>query len=180
MRRIIHAAFVALVVALGIGFTTPSQAVQSLTFSWLVPCADQDGVDTVEALGIELPSGKYVATAVGACLVDNDVPYSFGVTTPCGTTTTGSLPCTGMTLQNIPGAACWTSLGAVTVQPCGGAGVTTTACGYLNVKVSDECLTLNTVGVVTHEGGAMRAVFTDDFHPDNTGAFLVTVTWTPL
>ena len=181
MRRVLRLALLVLLVGtIGVVTTQPAQSVQSLAISWLVPCDDTDGVDTMEALGIELPSGKYVAVAAGACLVDNDLPYNFGVTTPCSTSTTGPLPCVGVTAQNVPGAACWTSLGIVTAQPCGGSGVSTTACGYLNVIVSGECLILNTAGIVTHEGGAMRAAFTDPVHADNAGFFLVTVSWTPL
>lgn len=159
------------VVAAGVGFVSPSKAVESPVVVMVVPC---DASEPVTSL-VGAPAGVYTATVVGVCTPDKDNEWPVG--TPCSTSTTGPIPCA--TVSNLPGLLCWTSVSAVTVSTCGpGTSVTPTTCpaGTFSVKVNDQCLSTvpGLIGQVTHGGGLFTARFEDGVPAtDNAGAFLV-------
>lgn len=137
----------------------PAGAVNSLTFTLVVPCDDPDGVWSNDVLPVTLPSGVLAYTITGEC--------SFGLA--------GGAP-----VHPALAAACYVSVHAAIVWSCAsvnpGGG-----CVYV-VFVNGQCVGLAPAGVVGHGGGPVTASFADwpgAFY-DNQGAFVVTFTLTPL
>lgn len=180
MRRPVRSLLLALVAGLGILTAAPSEALQTPAFTFVVDCRDPDGVGTND-FGLDMPNGWYAVTAVGACAPGNS-PTSFNVGTPCSLPVVGSIPCVspGVTVSNVPGAACWVTVNGVSVQPCpGGNGATLLGCDLV-IVVDNQCLIAGTAGTIYHNPGPMRARYADCCHGDNVGFYVVTAVWTPL
>lgn len=178
------------VVAAGVGFTGPSEAVNLPAFTWIVPCDDPDGVATNEFVpDVFMVGGTYLVTTAGVCTIDDNFYFTGSTGTPCGTSTTGPLPCATVNLQNLPGPLCWESLLYATVGLCAGPyGEPAGPGAHLNncstsygVAVNATCLPLGGAGIITQAtAGPMRAKFIDVAYADNGGYFVVTATLTPL
>lgn len=180
-RTVVSGLIVVLLGTLGVAAASPAPAVQSLTYSWAVPCDDGDGVYSDEALGVTLPSGTYAVTVAGACSIAALSLWNISAGTPCSTSATGPIPCVSATVGNVPSELCGTATGPVYTQQCDQWAIITSvgSCGDGTVAVNGTCLTAGTAGLVTHTGGAMHARYLDSRYDDNLGAFIVTATWTP-
>lgn len=154
---------------------TPANAVQSLAYTFAVPCNDPSPTPSL----VDLPSGRYAVAYVGACTYDIGHTSSVPVNTPCTLPTVGTVPCVSTTVNNVPGVLSQISTGSVDVKGFVPS-VAPTDCGTdAHVEVDGQCVPLN-AGTIAHGGGVMTAWFADGAHADNLGAFLVTVVWTPL
>lgn len=181
MRRFIRVGLLgALVGLIGIGTALPAQSLNPSTWTWVVDCSDSNGVNTTETLGTTLPSGTYAVTVGGVCIHASPTPRDLNVGTPCTVPIVGTVPCATLTtVHNTPGVLCpLVTTAAVAASPCVPA-VTSTGCG-LTVHVNGQCLITGTVGLVTHGGGGMHAMFDDGFYEDNKGYFVVTAVLTAL
>lgn len=182
MRRFIRLALLgALVGIVGIGTALPAESANLPTWTWVVSCADPDGVSTTETLGTTLPSGTYLVTVEGACVHTAPGSRDLNVGTPCSAPLVGTIPCATLTtVHNVPGTACPLATTAqVWTEPCTPS-VTLGTCATFTVVVNGQCLVTGTAGLVTHAGGGMNARFIDGFYSDNTGYFVVTAVLTPL
>lgn len=184
MRRFLRLIFAAAVVLTGVVAATPAQAVDTVAYTWVVPCNDPDGVGTDEQ-GVFFIPGAYAVTATGACTISDTSVFGFGVTTPCSALVVGPVPCVGATVSNLPGEACWTSFSVAITRPCDPAGVTVNGpCSAYTIRITastDTCLNLvpgaaGFVAINTLTPLSMRAVLTDCCHSDNTGYFVITAT----
>lgn len=169
-----------LALAAGAAFLHASaNAVQTLAFTFPVLCNDPIGFGTGGLL--DLPSGTYVVTTVGACTTTGG---AFGTTvgTPCDAPVTGTpLPCTSVNVNNVPGGVCNLSTGDVRTICNPAMSVVRAGCGYYSIQINGNCVN-GQVATYWHGGGPMRVRFFDDgcCYGDNAGALLVTVVWTPL
>lgn len=159
------------VVAAGIGFTSPSQAVTSPVITMVVDCARSTATSSAE-LTLDAPAGIYTATAVGACNVHYNDVRAITASTPCSVSGT-PVPCVTASVSNISTATCATSLGAVLVDACA-PDAYLTGCTF-TVTVNGQCLIAGTIGQVSHGGGPVTARFEDSHYPDNLGYFVVTL-----
>lgn len=179
MRRIVLGLIAVFVFTLGL--PRPSEALQSLTWEFVIDCADPSGMSTSE-LGFDMPSGVYAATVEGACLIDFEPGRRGAVVigTPCSAPIVGPIPCIPEieTVENVPRPLCWIQAAEVWVQGCDGLNVVLNGCTYV-VLVDGNCLPLGK-GSFYHNPGPMRAWFDDGHYPDNVGLFTITVVWTPL
>lgn len=171
----------AMTLALGGGLAAPpAQAVQSLTYVFVVPCADEDGVLSDEGPGeVTLPDGVYAVAYAGVCAHGTNESTVISVSTPCSLPEVGAVPCVGTTVNNYPPTLCRISTGTVEVTPCDPMLVSVNSCP-LTVLVNEQCLNGQHAGLIDHQGGAMKAQFSDSYYGDNAGYFIVTATWTPL
>lgn len=184
MHRAVRLLFAAAVAVASIAVASPANAVDTVSFTWTVPCNDANGVGTNEYDMYFIP-GAYVVTATGACTLDDNSLYGFGATTPCTALLVGAIPCAGATVSNLPGEACWTTFSAVQTHPCAPAGATVNgACSPYTIRITttgDTCLNLapgvaGFVAITTATPLSMRAVLVDCCHSDNTGYFVITAT----
>lgn len=183
MRRLVRLALLgALVVVMGIGTALPAQSLNPQVWTWVVDCADSNGVNTTETLGTTLPSGRYLVTVEGACTHTSPGLRDLNVGTPCTAPTVGPIPCTTVTtVHNVPGQACAlvtvTTVSAETCIPS----VANNGCTF-TVIVNGQCLIAGTAGVVNHGGPnlGMHAQFADGFYGDNIGFYVVTAVLTAL
>jgi hypothetical protein len=154
---------------------TPAHAVQSLAYTFAVPCNNPSPTPSL----VDLPSGTYAVAYVGVCSYDINHTSGVPVNTPCTLPTVGTVPCVSTTINNLPGVLSQVTTGSVDVEGFVPR-VAQTDCGTnAHVEVDGQCVRLN-AGTITHGGGVMTAWFQDLNHADNLGAFLVTVVWTPL
>lgn len=158
---------------------TSANAVQTLAFTFPVLCADPVGFGTGGLL--DLPSGSYVVTTVGACSTVGGF-YGTSVGTPCNEPVTGTpIPCTSVNVGNIPSGVCNTSTGDIRTICNPTLGVTQAGCGHYGIQINGNCVN-GQVATYWHGGGPMTVRFHDDgcCYGDNVGALLVTVVWTPI
>jgi hypothetical protein len=179
MRRLARLLVPALALLGSVAVAAPAHAVDSLAYTFVVPCASSANVVSLTGL----PSGTYAATIAGDCAINAGSTNTGPITTPClvaGVT----LPCViGPTVANQPGVICHnTTSGVVVSEGClSQSYVVLNGCASNYVEVAGQCLTLPTrqAGLVTHPGGPMSVRFVDTYYGDNLGAFLVTVVWLP-
>jgi len=177
MKRLLRiGGLAALVAGLVVGVVPASHATQSVTYTFAVPCNSGANVTAP----VTFPSGVYEVVVTGACSLVNGVAGT-GVSTPCNTPV-GAIPCTTLTLNNLPYAECWSVALGYDVEPCGGwLDVTPARCAYSIAvwsSTGSACMP-SAVNTYVHPGGPMWVTYSDTAYSDNTGAFLVTVIWTP-
>jgi len=185
MRQSLRLVFAAAIVLTGVVVAAPSHAVDTVAYSWTVPCDDTDGVSTGD---VRFIPGTYVVTATGGCTLDDGNVYSLGTpTTPCTLPVVGTVPCAGATIHNVPGGACFATLGVADRWGCSlsPSTVTTNApCDNFTVRITmptQVCLSTlpGAVGTVfVNTTTSMTAKFVDlpGFYSDNTGSFVITAT----
>ncbi len=144
---------------LGVIAAPSSSAVNSLAFTLLVPCSDEDGVSSYPLFAVTLPAGTYAYSIVGEC------SYGLGAPAP---------------VDPAVSAACYMSVHAAKTDYCGDVPYTT-GCRY-RVEIDGQCVGYSPAGTVWHPGGAMTARFVDapGGYYNNSGAFVVTLIFTPL
>lgn len=158
---------------------TGAHALQTVAFTFVVPCDSSSGTSSG---ALDMPTGVYAVTVVGACVHNTTQSSSVALGTPCTLPVVGTVPCAGTTVHNVPPAACHTTTGFVRTD-CSGApaGVRTETCGELYVEVAGDCVP-GQAGFVVHEAplSPMTARFSDSVYSDNAGTLVVTAVWTLL
>lgn len=181
MRRLIRAvAFACSALAVIFGFVSPSKAVNSLAYSFVLPCNSS----TAQTSLTDLPTGTYAVIVTGACALDGN-QYTLTVDS-CSVTPPPS-PCTSVgPIERVPGQACWAATNTYAVRPCDQDGpqvLSTMSCGdYGIIEIDGACRGTGQAYTYTRtSSGPMSARVADvwDGH-DNLGMVMVTVIWTPL